>query len=131
MRRLFIVALCGLILGAPFTSAGLAARSKGKTHHVQAVGSWPLQFSWDPAELEISVGDKVMWMNSTSGEHHITPYAGPWPDDVHLHLEGEGSKSSFVFKKPGEYKYYCDLQFHGQLLPGEVCLGQCGTITVQ
>lgn len=131
MRRLALLALSLLVLAAPLSSAAPAARAKGKTHHVHAVGSWPFQYSWDPAEIEIAAGDKVVWMNETSSEHHITPYDGPWPEDIHLHLEGEGSKASFVFKKPGVYKYYCDLQFHGQLLPGGLCFGQCGEITVK
>jgi len=132
MKRWASLMLLAVLL-VPFagSTSAPAARVARKTHHVHAVGSWPMQFAWDPADIEIAAGDKVMWMNTTSGEHHITPYEGPWPDDVHLHLEGEDSKATFVFKKPGVYKYYCDLQLHGQLLPGGVCAGQCGTITVR
>ena len=113
-------------LGSTATAAG----GKGATHKVSATGSYPMMFQWEPADLEIASGDKVVWTNTTSGEHHITPYEGPWPEDLHLHLDGEGSKAMFRFKAPGVYKYYCDLQFHGQLLPGNLCAGQCGTITV-
>ncbi len=131
MRRLAVVIFAALIVAAPLASAAPAARAKGATHHVHAVGSYPMQFSWDPEAIEIKAGDKVMWMNMTSNEHHITPIEGPWPKDFHLHLAPkEGAKAAFVFKKPGEYSYYCNLQFHGQLLPGGLCVGQCGTITV-
>ncbi len=128
-RRLLVPALAGILLLAALGAPASAVRAKAKTHKVVAEGTWPFLFRWNPAAVEIAVGDKVRWTNTTTSDHHITPYEGPWPKDTHLHLP-EGGKASFTFKKPGVYKYYCDLQYHGQLLPGGECFGQCGEITV-
>lgn len=129
LRRVFLLALPAALLVGALGSAAPAALAKGKTHKVTAEGSFP-SFRFEPADIDVSVGDKVAWTNNTSAEHHVQPYGGPWEDDAHLHLDPDGGKASFVFKKPGDYKYYCDLPYHGQLLPGDLCAGQCGTITV-
>ena len=123
-----IVLLVAFGLGA-LSSSAPARKPKGKTHSVSAVGSYPMMFEWEPATIEIRPGDRVVWTNKTSNEHHVQPYDGPWADREHLHIP-EGGKASFRFVKPGTYLYYCDLQFHGQLLPGNICLGQCGEVVV-
>jgi plastocyanin len=117
-----VVALGALISPAP------ARKPKAKTHSVSAMGSYPV-FRWEPSTIEIKAGDRVVWKNKTSNEHHIKPYDGPWADREHLHL-AEGGKATFRFAKPGTYLYYCDVTYHGQLLPGNICIGQCGEIVV-
>lgn len=120
--------LVALSLGALMPSAP-ARKPKGKTHSVTAEGTYPMMFRWEPSTIEIKRGDRIVWTNKTSNEHHVQPYGGPWADREHLHI-AEGGKASFRFVKPGTYLYYCDLQFHGQLLPGNICIGQCGEIVV-
>ncbi|HYI46482.1 MAG TPA: plastocyanin/azurin family copper-binding protein [Actinomycetota bacterium] len=129
LRRVVLVGLVAALLVGALAPGVPAARAKGKTHKVGAEGSFP-RFSFEPPDIEIATGDKVVWTNNTSAEHHVMPYGGPWDGAEPLHLDADGGKSSFVFKKPGEYLYYCDLTFHGQLLPGDLCAGQCGSITV-
>ena len=116
--------LCALALGSPAATA----RATRATHTVEAQGTFPV-FRYVPAEVEAAVGDKVVWVNKTDAEHHVTPYDGPWADKAHLHLPA-GKKVAFRFKEPGTYRYYCDLPYHGQLI-GPLCLGQCGTVTVE
>lgn len=120
----------GYLPGSP----GEGAAKKGKTHRVEAAGGpiTPL-WAWDPSELEISVGDKVVWGNETSTTHHVTPYGGPWEGEGSMHLSVDG-KVRFVFRKPGEYLYRCDFAFAGvehSLLIGDECIGMCGRIVVE
>lgn len=129
-RFLCLVALAGSLLMTALGTPAPAGRAKPETHKVQVTSGTPT-FAFDPSDLTIATGDKVVWTNPTSAEHHIQPYAGPWAEGTHLHLDADGGKASLRFTKAGEYRYYCDIRFHGQLLAGQVCLGQCGTITVE
>lgn len=104
------------------------------THQVEAVGGpvTPL-WEWDPSELEIFVGDRVVWRNESGADHHVAPYGGPWEDVDSMHLP-IGGKVGFVFRRPGEYLYRCDFTFAGvehSLLVGDECLGMCGRIVVK
>jgi plastocyanin len=118
--RFGLVALCALALSSPIAAAS-------ETHRVEAQGTFPV-FRYAPAEITVAAGDKVVWVNTTSNEHHVTPYDGPWAERGPLHLAA-GKKVSFRFKKPGTYRYYCDLEYHGELV-GPLCYGQCGTVVV-
>ena len=129
LNRVAFLGLVAVVMLVPLGSVAPAAGAKAKTHKVSATGNFPA-FRFDPDSVEISVGDKVLWTNTTSSEHHIQPYSGPWAEGTHLHIDADGGKAWFRFTKPGEYKYYCDIAFHGQLLPGGICVGQCGSITV-
>lgn len=115
-------------------SADGKASKKGETHRVEAVGGPVTPFwEWDPSELEISVGDKVLWGNETSTTHHVTPYGGPWESDGTMHVSIDG-EVQFKFRKPGEYLYRCDFAFAGvehSLLIGDECVGMCGRIVVE
>lgn len=107
---------------------------KRNTHEVEAAGGpvTPL-WEWNPSELEISVGDKVLWLNETATDHHMTPYDGPWKDGDTKHV-AVGGKVANVFRKPGEYLYRCDFVFAGvehSLLVGDECIGMCGRIVVK
>lgn len=104
------------------------------THKVHATGGpvTPL-WQWDPSELEIQAGDKVMWLNETGADHHVTPYGGPWKNVKTMYLP-IGDEVAFVFRKPGEYLYRCDFAFAGvehSLLVGDDCIGMCGRIVVK
>lgn len=119
---LLLAATTVAIAAAPATPAAT------KLHKVEVTGEFPA-WRFEPAELTVAVGDKVVWRNPTSAEHHVTPISGPWREGAHVHLKAEG-KGGLVFTEPGTYRYYCDRQLHGQLV-GDVCLGQCGTIIVE
>ncbi len=84
---------------------------------------------WEPSEVSVPVGGKVTWVNPTSSLHHVTAYDGPWKG--FLHVEGGGGEATRKFKKPGTYRYRCDIQTHSELIGGTTCVGQCGTVTVE
>jgi plastocyanin len=107
---------------------------KRTTHRVDAAGGpvTPL-WEWDPSDLEIQVGHKVVWGNETASGHHVTPSGGPWKDVEAMHLPTDG-KVGFVFDKPGEYLYRCDFAFAGvehSFLVGDECIGMCGRVVVK
>lgn len=108
--------------------AGPAAPRRATVHHVEASAGPSLLFQWDPADLAIAVGDKVMWMNPTSAPHRVVPYDGPWEKPADLPAE-EG-EVTMRFKEPGLYKYRCDIPSHS-VLAGEECIGMCGTVAVE
>lgn len=114
--------------------SGSATERKRATHKVNATGGPITPFwEWDPSELEIRVRDKVVWLNKTAADHHVTPYGGPWKDVRSKHLP-IGDKARFVFRRPGEYLYRCDFAFAGvehSLLVGDECVGMCGRIVVK
>ncbi len=117
-----------VVLVAAILTLSAAPAYGSKTYTVTAASTGPV-WRWDPPTLEIARGDAVVWKNPTDAGHHVTPYAGPWGDDVHLHLDS-GGKARFRFAKKGVYKYRCDVQGHSFMV-GDECLGQCGEITVR
>lgn len=129
VRTCMATAVTGLVVvGAHPGIAAERARRAGVMHHVTAAAGPSILFEWDPAELSIAAGDKVMWMNPTSAPHRVVPYEGPWDTEMDLPA-GEG-KATFRFKKPGVYRYRCDIPTHS-VLAGAECIGMCGTITVE
>jgi plastocyanin len=95
-----------------------------------------------PAELEVSVGDTVVWKNTGSRAHTVTAYEDAIPADADYFASGgfdsqdaaeDGWRSGFegairsgetyehAFEVPGEYDYFC--------VPHEPA-GMVGTIVV-
>ncbi len=120
--------LAASLLALPLAFVFSVASAHDATHRVAAAGG-PLgpTWRWDPAQLEIVKGDKVVWTNPSSTTHHVVPYEGPW--DKTLHVEA-GKTVTMRFKKPGTYRYRCDIPTHSEMIGGQ-CVGQCGTITVK
>ena len=116
----------GLSLAMLLGSSVAPTQGATRKHTVRAGGFEPV-WTWEPQDLTISVGDKVVWKNPTGEEHHVLPYGDAWAGEG-WHLEPNGGKGSRVFRKPGEYDYLCE--YHAQIVGG-ICLGQCGTITVE
>ena len=72
----------------------------------------------------------VTWENRTDAVHHVTFYEGPSDASLHMH----GRRARMTFKKPGVYKYLCDIFGHAHLIDtgyGNACVGMCGTVTVE
>lgn len=63
-----------------------------------------LNYAYSPTELEINVGDQVIWKNRDDTEHTITSII-----DYELNSDflARGEKFSHVFEKPGEFEYFC------------------------
>lgn len=63
-----------------------------------------LNFAYSPMELEINVGDRVIWENRDSYEHTVTSLEGYELNSVLLR---EGDRFSHTFNDVGVYEYYC------------------------
>lgn len=122
-----------LLLAAVVLLASLAppaAAGRAKHDIVVAGGPQFYLWRWEPEQLEITVGDKVVWKNPTDTDHHMTPYDGPWKNKRIRHLDSDGGKAALRFRKPGVYLFRCDRPNHSELI-GDTCFGQCGEITVE
>jgi plastocyanin len=80
-------------------------------------------FKWKPHKVSVAKGTKVVW-KAVSGTHTVTAYAGNWSKNTTI---AQGTKTSFVFKKAGVYKFRCTI--HSTLVNG-VCSGMCGKVVV-
>lgn len=56
-----------------------------------------------PSKLEVRIGDTVIWMNESGGEHNVVANDGSFKSTM---LE-KGQYYALVFSKAGAYKYYC------------------------
>ncbi len=126
------LAAAGLVAAVVVSPAAVALPRPAQAHTVVATGGpGPFSWGWDPAQLTIRRGEKVMWKNPTDVVHHVTFWEGPGAPHRHLHA---GGSAGFKFKKPGVYKYWCDITFHAYIVDtgyNRVCLGMCGEITVR
>jgi plastocyanin len=60
---------------------------------------------FDPAIITIHSGQKVIWMNKGKKDHTVTSNNGYFDSgDIH-----PGSSMSYIFKKPGTYRYKCSI----------------------
>ena len=102
-------------LGAALSLAGLPglARAHDGTHEVE-VGI--TSFAFDPAGVEVRVGDSITWTNTDLAPHTATAENGAWDTGT---LE-RGGRGRITFEAPGEYRYFC--VYHPQMK---------GTVTVR
>ncbi len=94
-------------------------------------GLLPILWVWDPAEIPIARGDRVTWENPTEAMHRIIAWDGPWEVAADLDVM---DKVTFKFKKPGVYRYWCDVLGHSDVVyHGEdrTCVGMCGVVIVE
>lgn len=70
-----------------------------------------MHFAFTPADLTVSAGTTVRWMNHDSIEHTATSQTGPGtliPSGVFdSGLLSMGQTFQFTFNQPGEYHYFC------------------------
>jgi len=62
-------------------------------------------FDFSPSNLNIHVGDTVVWMNNGPANHTATSASGMW-DTGPL---STGQSSYFTFNQPGMFAYYCSI----------------------
>lgn len=95
-----------------------------------------------PATLEVTVGQEVLWRNTSSHAHTVTAYESGIPDDAAFFASGgfddeqaardgwmgkttgalyQGDEYAHTFDVPGKYQYFC--------IPHEQT-GMIGTVTV-
>lgn len=56
-----------------------------------------------PSSITVSVGDTVIWMNDSGGQHNVVANDGSFKSSM---LE-KGESYALVFEKKGQFKYYC------------------------
>jgi len=62
-------------------------------------------FSFQPAELKVKVGDTVVWTQHDSVKHNVEIISGP--ESFKSELLEVNQTFSYTFTKPGEYSYKC------------------------
>ncbi len=89
-------ALAGMT-AAPLATL-IAAPAQAATHRVIIKG-----FKYHPAELHVSVGDRVVFTNMDSTPHTATAIIKRW-DTAQL---GRGKSAKIVISSAGDHSYYC------------------------
>jgi len=92
-----------------------------------------------PAEYEVSVGDTVIWKNTSEADHTVTAYETLIPDDAEYFASGGyesqaaaydawddrggrlGTRETFehTFEIPGTYEYFCIPHEAGEIVVSE------------
>jgi plastocyanin len=65
--------------------------------------AWIEGFVFSPGLVKVSTGTTVLWTNRDGVDHDVTFRER----DLASPLVGKGGKIAVVFRKPGEYRYYC------------------------
>ncbi len=65
-------------------------------------------FAFDPANVEVLVGDSITWTNADLAPHTATAEDGAW-DTGTLDRRGRGR---ITFNAPGAYTYFCAYHPH-------------------
>ncbi|PGF14976.1 halocyanin [Natrinema sp. CBA1119] len=96
-----------------------------------------------PAEYEVSVGDTVIWKNTSEADHTVTAYEALIPDDAEYFASGGyesqaaaydawddrggrlGTRETFehTFEIPGTYEYFC-IPHEGAEMTGEIVVSE-------
>jgi len=116
--RLFL-----LTFGLAFLSLNLWAQT---THPVNVVN-----FAFSPANLNITVGDKVVW-SDTEGTHNVDGLKSLFSNNPVSfgNSLGSGWTYSFTFATPGTYNYQCD-PHTGFGMVGKIVVSSNTTSTIQ
>lgn len=59
---------------------------------------------FEPAELEVEVGETIEWTNTGDAEHTVTFAQGPDSGEL-----ASGEVFNHVFEEPGDYDYVCTI----------------------
>ncbi|MBV9863105.1 MAG: cupredoxin family copper-binding protein [Alphaproteobacteria bacterium] len=98
-------------------AAGATAQQTAATQPPQVAATQALpnevtidNFTFAPATLTVTAGTEIIWINHDDEPHTITSA------DKAVGFKSEGldtdEKFSFVFAKPGTYKYFCSIHPH-------------------
>ncbi len=99
MSKVLMKSFLTLTLAAAMIfTAGNAAKLNAAEHQVDIV-----DFTYQPADLTINVGDMVTWTNIDMIEHTSTSDDGVWDSGLLSH----GESFTFTFDTEGTYPYHC------------------------
>jgi plastocyanin len=90
--------------------------------------------SFSPGQVDISVGDRVVWTNKSNNSHTVTFQNGP---DLHQtctqgllgpvgNCQEPGATAQYTFNSPGTFAYYCKLH-RSQGMAGVVVVSAAAT----
>jgi plastocyanin len=134
-------ALAALGTAAAVGVAGCAGGGGASAENDYDIGMTAVAF--DPGEITVSVGDTVVWANTSSRGHTVTAYDSGIPDDAAFFASGgydstaaardaygselgglieSGNTWAHTFEVAGEYEYLC--------IPHEAS-GMVGTVVVE
>lgn len=106
MNRRDVLRRAGLAAAAVALSS--AARKAQAQAQAQAAAAVVIDnFTFNPPELKVKVGDTVTWTNHDDIPHTVVS-AGKFRSKT---LDSEDS-FSFTFASAGDYKYFCSLHPH-------------------
>ncbi|MDS0293162.1 cupredoxin domain-containing protein [Halogeometricum luteum] len=127
-------------------AAGLAGCSSAAEGDYD-VGMTAVAFT--PPSVTVSVGEEVVWRNTSSRGHTVTAYENEIPDDAEFFASGgfeseqaareaynqnvgglidSGQNYSHTFEVPGEYRYLC-IPHESQGMVGTVVVEEGGSET--
>jgi plastocyanin len=140
-RRDFLTAATGLAAA----TAGCLGTTSGSTESGSSGGDYDVGMStraFRPVEIEVEVGETVVWRNTSSHAHTVTAYEDAIPDEADFFASGDfdgqeaaqqgwfdgaggalysGDVYEHTFDVAGEYTYFC--------IPHESS-GMVGTVVV-
>ncbi|MGH2755490.1 MAG: cupredoxin domain-containing protein [Actinomycetota bacterium] len=119
-RRSRTLGLAAVAAAGALVVASAPAPVSGATTRVRATDNR----SWSPKTKRVVKGTRVVWRNSTGQSHNVVSYRGRWNKSSSL---PDGSKTSFKFRKRGNFRYRCTI--HSRLDDGK-CEGMCGKVKV-
>jgi plastocyanin len=93
IRSLLLAGAAGIFLAAPVCHAG------------ETVEVSILDYKFNPAELKVSRGTTVKWVNNEKRTAHSVLFLGPEGSESERFFPGESF--SRTFDKPGSYPYRC------------------------
>ena len=113
-----IIRLSGLLVLAVLVAACSApaanpAPAAAKPVEQAASGNVDIQmksFAFNPKEVTVKVGTKVIWTNMDSAGHDVKATDGSWGSDT----LNTGQSFSMIFDKEGTYMYVCT--FHAGMI---------------
>ena len=100
-----VIALVGVVGNTAGTTAETRSGSTGAPGAVAISG-----FAFEPPDLRIRAGTKVVWTNDDSALHSVADEGGAFTESDDL---AEGATFSFVYTEPGTYPYFCG--FHNYM----------------
>ena len=98
MKRSMVVAIVMAMGLCGFVSQASAEPKQGKSHSVTIKG-----MTFEPAQLEIAVGDVVVWKNNDERDYNVVAKDGSFKSEN----LGKGASFQHTFKKPGNFAYVC------------------------
>jgi plastocyanin len=102
-RRDAVAAACGLLFGLTWFTE--AARAEDSAVSID-------NFAFTPASLTVKAGTKVTFTNRDDIPHTVV--STDKPPAFRSKAMDTDDVFSFVFDKPGSYKYFCSLHAHMQ-----------------